>query len=92
MIFSEFEETAQELFGFDAGESRAFANQLDEAGLSPEYYDADDTEFWEVAADFTDDFFDEELYPLDPFFPDDDYMDADVEMELTAESEEGYGD
>lgn len=31
----------------------------------------------------------EELYELDPFFPDDDWLDADEEWELTAEYEEG---
>jgi hypothetical protein len=95
MRFRDFEDTAQELFGFDKGEAREFAAILDEAGLKPELYDADDAEYWELAADFTDEFFEDEtdeVYPLDPFFPDDDYLYAGDEMELTAESEEGYGD
>ncbi len=103
MTFDEFEETAQELFGLDAGEARDFADTLEAAGLFPEEADADDREFWEVASEFVDEFVGlepeeiyyeaPEMYPLDYSFPGgDEYLDADVEWEMTAESDEGYGE
>ena len=39
--------------------------------------------------DEEDDFEDDEL---DPFFPGDEWLEPDIEWEMTAESEEGYGD
>lgn len=98
MTFDEFEDTARELFGFDAGESRDFADTLEAAGLFPAEADADDRTFWEIASELTDEFFEdvelpeEEMYPLDPRFPGDEYMEAGIEWEMTAESIEGYGE
>lgn len=102
MTFDEFEDTARELFGFDAGEARDFAETLEAGGLFLEEADAGDREFWEVATEFIDpyveDYYTEtedddgELYPLDPSWPDDEYLEPDIEWEMTAESDEGYGE
>jgi hypothetical protein len=99
VTFDEFEDAAAELFGMDAGEARDFANTLESAGLFPEEVDEGDREFWEVASEFIDEYVGvdaeeiyEESYPLDYSFPGDEYLDAGVEWEMTAESEEGYGE
>lgn len=93
MISQEFEGTARDIFGLDRAEAATLAGDMDAAGFSFEEWDADDPLFWEVASDVADEFFEDvEMYDLDPYFPGDDYLDPGVEMELTAESEEGYGD
>lgn len=104
MRFSDFESTAADLFGFDAGEARDFADVLESAGLSPDDYRKGDSEFWEIASEFIDEFVGlepeeiyeyerPEMYPLDRHFPGgDEYLDAGVEWEMTAESDPGYGE
>ena len=91
MTFDEFADTAADLFGFDVTEANELASRLDDAGLELESYDADDADYWADVADAidTDDFEDDEL---DPFFPGDEWLEPDIEWEMTAESEEGYGD
>lgn len=93
MTFDEFTDEARELFGLDAGEASELADSLDQAGFPLEEFDSDDSLLWEVASDLTDEFFDDyEEYDLDPYFPDDEYLEPDIEWELTAETEPGYGE
>lgn len=92
MRYETFERKTEELFGFDKGQTAELATILDEAGLRLEEWDARSKDFWELAAEFTDEFFQEEEFPLDPYFPGDEYLDAGDEFELTAESIEGYGE
>lgn len=93
MTFDEFEDTARDLFGLTHSEVGDFAETLDQAGLPLEEWDADDETFWEIASDLTDEFFEDiEQYDLDPYFPGDEYLDAGIEWEMTAETDEGYGD
>lgn len=94
MRFRDFEDTAREMFGLDAGETRDLADALDAAGFNYRQWDADDPLVWEIASDILDfEDVDEapyepvERWPLDPRFRDDEYLDADVEWELTVESE-----
>jgi hypothetical protein len=91
MTFDEFADTAADLFGFDVTEANTLASQLDDAGLDLESYDADDAEYWADVSDALgeEDF---EVDELDPFFPGDEWLEPDIEWEMTAESEEGYGD
>lgn len=90
MTFDEFETTASELFGLEAGEVRDFADVLDAAGLPFEGFDVDDRQYWEIASDLTDEFYEDievaERYPLDRYFPDDDYLDPGDLWEFTAEA------
>lgn len=91
MTFDEFEKAIVDQYGdavvylYRADE---IADMLDDAGLVLEEWDADDPVFWEIAAELAE----LEMYALDPHFPNDDYLDAGEEWELTAESEEGYGE
>jgi hypothetical protein len=99
MTFDDFAEVAGGLFGLEGGELNELASLLDAAGAPLEAYEWDDKDFWELASDageeilegdYTDEDF--ERYPLDRFFPGDEYLEPDIEWEITAESEEGYGD
>lgn len=95
MKYSTFESHAEEYFGFDKGQSAELAHILDSAGLNLEEWSVRSKDFWELASEFIDPFLEEaepEQYALDPMFPGDEYLDADDEFELTAESVEGYGD
>lgn len=91
MRYGDFEETATDLFGLRGDELAELADAMDAAGLPLEAVDAEDVLFWEIASDALD-FSDVEQYDLDPRFPGDDYLDAGIEWEMTAESDEGYGD
>lgn len=100
MRFRDFEDTARDLFGLEPGEVRDLADALDAAGFDYKQWDADEPLVWEIAADILD--FDamvedmphepydmprRERWALDPSFIGDEYLDAGVEWELTAESE-----
>lgn len=91
MRFRDFEDTARDLFGLDGGESRDLAEAMDAAGFNTRAFDVDDPLFWEIAADVLD--FDDveaepvERWPLDSRFYHDEYLEPDVEWELTAETE-----
>lgn len=101
MRFREFEDTARELFGLEPGEVRDLADALDAAGFGYKQWDADEPLVWEVAADILDfeamepgdephepyDMPRRERWALDPSFYGDEYLDADVEWELTAETD-----
>lgn len=95
MTFDEFEYTAAELLGIEpGGEARDFADTMEAAGLPYEAFDVTDKFFWEIGVDAADPYYEaieDELpedYPLDPRFPDDDYLDPGEEWEITAT----YGD
>lgn len=96
MRFRDFEDRAAEFFGIEpGGEARDFAAALEADGLTLRGVDPDDRDFWIAASDSIDAFVEApelERYPLDPYFPHDAYLDPDIEWEMTAESEEGYGE
>lgn len=93
MRYSDFEDTATNLFGLRGDELAELAEQMDAVGLPLEAVDVDDDLFWEVASDALEEYYESlEMYDLDPRFPGDEYLDAGIEWEMTAESEEGYGD
>ncbi len=71
--------TRDEQFVYDLLEAEFQQTEAEEAYMLSLLEDAE-TEYEEEI---------EEEYPLDPFFPDDDYLDADELWELTAEA---YGD
>ena len=94
MRFRDFEDTARDLFGLEPGEVRDLAEALDAAGFDYRQWDADESLVWEIASDILD-FDDVELeepepverWPLDRHFPHDEYLEPDVEWELTAETD-----
>lgn len=104
MRFKDFESLAAEYFGIEpGGEARDFADAIEASGQPLRGVDTDDSEFWIHAADvldaFVEPYYDEaihepiERYPLDRHFPGgDEYLEAGIEWEMTAESEEGYGE
>ncbi len=88
MRYADFEYHALEYFGLVGDEVAAL---LDSMGESLRGVDEDDRAFWERATDALDDVLDvdeyeEEGWPLDPYFPDDEYLDAGELWELTAEA------
>jgi hypothetical protein len=93
VTYDEFEDTARTLFGFTDSEIADLATSLDDAELSPEVFDVDDEDFWALVSDASDEIFEdvefEERWPLDRYFPDDDYLDPGDVWEVTAEA---YGD
>jgi hypothetical protein len=98
VTYEEFEATAMELFGMDPDEAATLAEQM-----SGEYdldrIDADSERFWAEAveyeavdmalAEYEEPEY-EDRYELDPRFPGDEWLDADVEWEMTAETDDSY--
>jgi len=91
MRFRDFEATARDVFGLEPGEVRDLADALDAAGFNYKQWSVDEPLVWEVASDILD--FEamepevEERWPLDRRFPHDEYLEPDVEWELTAETD-----
>jgi hypothetical protein len=89
--YEEFEQHAAEFFGIEpGGEARDFAETLEAAGLDYTEVSGRDRDFWEIASELTDEYYEdvelpepEERYPLDPYWPDDDYLDPYEEWEIT---------
>ena len=98
MRYADFAYHAAEYFGFTGDEVAALLDAIEAEGGTILGVDENDRQFWGQVADL--DVIDEiigeyeepERYPLDSRFPDDDYLDAGEEWEVTAESIEGYGD
>ena len=93
MTYDEFEYSAAELLGIEpGGEARDFAEAMDAAGFPLEEFDVDDKLFWEIGVDVAEPYYEdvepEERWPLDPRFPDDEYLDAGIEWEITATYDE----
>lgn len=92
--FDRFADDALEHFGLNEEESADLLDALDLQGFDP--YEGDRLRDWmpeafDVLDDITDlDQYDEGWweYDLDPYFPEDDWLEAGVEWELTAEYEE----
>ncbi len=82
--FDDFAEDAADLFGLDERESAALLEELEGDGFDPE----DDVladwveEAYDHLEDVSDDF---SPYDLDPYFPDDDWLDAGDTWEVTAD-------
>lgn len=96
MTFDEFDDTARELFGLEPWESADLAERLVAEGVDLDVLDADNEHWWGYVADsealgevmgedFQEDM-DYERYTLDPYFPDDDYLDPGEFWEMTAEA------
>lgn len=84
--FSEFVEDARDLFGASESEATDLLEALEERGWDIEQDGWGD--FGDDAVDLIDDIidfdqYDDDLEPLDPYFPDDDYLDAGDEWEIT---------
>jgi hypothetical protein len=90
--FDDFAEDAATHFGLNAQEAADLLEHLEEQGFDldddrltdwgPEAVEAlDDIIEWDDYGEFSE-------FELDPYFPDDDWLDAGVEWELTAEYEE----
>lgn len=100
MRYADFEYHAMEYFGLTGDEVAVLLDGIEAAGGTIRGVDEDDRSFWAdlSQSDALDDALGiepeeyEEMYDLDPYFPDDDYLDAGVEWEMTAESIEGYGE
>lgn len=98
MRTADFDYYAMEYFGLDRPEARELLLRFEESGGTIRGVDADDKDFWADLAQS--DAFDEvlgeyeepERYPLDSYFPDDDYIDAGEEWEMTAETDDFYGE
>lgn len=89
--FDDFVLDARDLFGLNESEATDLAEMLEDRGYDINEHDWSD--FGEDAADLLSDIidfdeYDDELEPLDPYFPDDAYLDAGEEWEITAD----YGD
>jgi len=89
MRYRDFERDARDYFGLDKNEAVILAARMSEAGFDTREWRRDDPLFWDIAADLAEiaPEEEEEEWPLDPMFPDDDYLDADEEWELTADYE-----
>lgn len=91
--FDSFAEEAAELFGLNANEAADMLDSLEAEGFDPE---SDSLADWAVeASDIFEDVVDtDEIsedwwdYDLDPDFPEDEWMEADVEYEVAAQYEE----
>lgn len=94
MRFDDFAETANELFGLTENEAADLANDLERAGWDIADVPVNDPDMWEVASDLLEDFFEEvseeeySPYDLDPYWPDDDYLDAGEEWEIAPDYED----
>ena len=86
MRYRDFERDAAEYFGLNKSEAALLSLEMVEAGFDTRGWKRDDPLFWDIAADLVV-VEPEEEWPLDPTFPDDDYLDADEEWELTADYE-----
>lgn len=91
--FSEFAADARDLFGLDDGESADLLDQLEEEGFDVEEDVLQDwmPEAFDALDDITDLGAYEESwweFELDPHFPDDAWLDAGEEWEITAEYKE----
>ena len=89
--FDDFAEDARDHFGLNAQEAAELLERLEEEGF--DLYDDSLKDWGPEAFDALDDIIDfdqyeESEFELDPYFPDDDWLDAGVEWELTAEYEE----
>ena len=93
MRVTDFDYYAREYFGLDKPEARELLLQFEESGGTIRGVDATDKDFWADLAHS--DAFDtvieeqeyepEERWSLDPYFPDDEYLEPDIEWEMTAE-------
>ena len=96
MRYADFEYHAMEYFGLTGDEVAVLLDGIEAAGGTIRGVDADDKSFWADVAnsDVLDEALGiegeeyEEMYDLDPRFPDDDYLDPGEEWEITAT----YGD
>jgi len=86
MRYREFESDARDYFGLNKDEVAELASEMALAGFDTRGWQRDDPLFWDIAADLVE-VEPEEEWDLDPTFPDDDYLDADEEWELTADYE-----
>lgn len=93
MRYADFEYHAMEYFGLTGDEAAMLLDSIQAQGGSLRGEDADDQTFWvQASGALTDDILGiYHEYDLDPNFPDDEYLSAGDEWEMTAESEEGYG-
>jgi hypothetical protein len=98
MRYRDFEYHAAEYFGLTGDEVAALVDAIEAEGGTIRGVDEDDRSFWldvaqmDVVEELVGEYDEPEQYPLDSRFPDDDYLDAGEEWEVTAESIEGYGD
>lgn len=94
MTFNQFANEAASLFGLSENEASDLWDELEQVGFYPEIEAP--REMWEVAADLIyteyegigdepleEEFYEYSPYDLDPSWPDDDYLDAGEEWELT---------
>lgn len=85
--FDDFAEEASELFDLDENEAADLADIMEEAGFDMEYDSLDDPVWMDVASDFVGEVSEE--WAFDPSFPEDDWVEADAEYEVTVTYEEG---
>lgn len=103
MTYEEFESAAAEYFGMDPYEAALLAEQLAGAGWDLDTVDPRDKDMWEEASTYEavdmaladvelpdDEAYDDYGYELDPYFPDDDWLEPDIEWEMTAETDDTY--
>lgn len=88
--FDDFAETAREVFGLNEGEATDLLESLER----DHGFDLDEDTLFDYggeATDYLDDIigYEDDLEALDPRFPDDDYLDAGQEWEITADYGEG---
>jgi hypothetical protein len=96
MRYADFEYHAMEYFGLTGDEVAMLLDAIQAAGGTIRGVDEDDKDFWASASFELDDILEEyeepERYPLDSYFPDDDYIDAGEEWEMTAEMDDFYSE
>ncbi len=98
MRYADFEYHAMEYFGFTGDEVAALLDAIQADGETIRGVDADSRAFWtyvaslDVIEDLAGEYEEPERYPLDSYFPDDDYIDAGEEWEMTAEMDDFYSE
>lgn len=90
MRYRDYERDAREYLGLNKSEAALLSLEMAEAGFDTRHWKRGDPLFWEIALDLVE-YGPMEEFPLDPTFPDDDYLDAGEEWEMTADYEDMDG-